>query len=186
MAAHLQGTVGVWLMGLQARAAAALGDSEPARAANTEADERRERVVPDDLDSLGGLFTYPVEKQLYYSVECEALLGNGSAETVALAERAVEGFSDPTAASWAFGDLAGAQCDLALVRLFSGDLDGAAAAMRPVLDLPVSHRNNGIVVSAQRVRAALAGGSVNGAVVARDLTAEIEAFPATRLALPRG
>ncbi|MFJ4007386.1 hypothetical protein ACIPWL_28565 [Streptomyces sp. NPDC090023] len=186
MATHLQGTVGVWLMGLQARAAAALGDSEPARTANRQADERRERVVPDDLDALGGLFTYPVEKQLYYSVECEALLGNGSAETLDLAERAVEGFSDPTAASWAFGDLAGAQCDLALVRLFSGDLDGAAAAMRPVLDLPVSHRNNGIVVSAQRVRAALANGSVNGAVVARDLTAEIEAFPATRLALPRG
>ncbi|GGW13475.1 hypothetical protein GCM10010501_17190 [Streptomyces libani subsp. rufus] len=57
------------------------------------------------------------------------------------------GFSDPTSPTWAFDDLAGAQCDLALVRLFGGDVDGAAEAIRPVLDLPASHRNNGIIVS---------------------------------------
>ncbi|MFG2386688.1 hypothetical protein [Streptomyces avermitilis] len=96
------------------------------------------------------------------------------------------GFSNPDAPSWAFGDLAGSQCDLALVRLFSGDVEGAAAAIRPVLDLPASHRNNGIIVSAMRVRNSLMAGPIRTAVSARDLRAEIEAFPARRPALPRG
>lgn len=186
VAADLRGTVGLWLLGLQARAAAVLGDKEMVRAANQQAADRREHVVHDDLDELGGLFFYAPEKQLYYSVEAEALLGHGDPQLVAQAERAVQGFSNPSAPSWAFGDLAGAQCDLALVRLFGGDLDGAAEAIRPVLDLPASHRNNGIVVSALRVRHALMQGPARTAVVARDLRAEIESFPTGRPALPRG
>lgn len=185
-AAGLRGTVGLWLLGLQARAAAVLGDEETVRVVNQDAADRRERVVLDDLDRLGGLFTYAPEKQLYYAVESEVLLGHGDAQLAAEAERAVQGFSDPSSPNWAFGDLAGSQCDLALIRLFSGDLDGTAEAIRPVLDLPNSHRNNGIVVSAQRVRQALMSGPARTAVVARDLRAEIEAFPASRPALPRG
>lgn len=185
-AEHLRGTVSLWLLGLQARAAAALGDEETVRAANQQAVSRRDRVVPDDLDALGGLFTYAPEKQLYYTVEAETLLGHGDAQLAAQAEQAVQGFSDPSAPNWAFGDLAGSQCGLALVRLFGGDLDGAAAAIRPVLDLPASHRNNGIVMSALRVRHALMSGPARGAAVARDLRAEIEAFPASRPALPHG
>ncbi|GHI02237.1 hypothetical protein AQI88_26940 [Streptomyces cellostaticus] len=65
-------------------------------------------------------------------------------------------------------------------------MDGTAEAIRPVLDLPLSHRNNGIVVSAQRVRQALMHSPARTASVARDLRAEIEAFPANRPALPRG
>ncbi|MFI5859772.1 hypothetical protein [Streptomyces parvulus] len=185
-AADMRGTVGLWLLGLQARAAAVLGDEETVRTANEMAASRREQVVHDDLDELGGLFTYAPEKQLYYAVEAQALLGHGNARLVAQAEEAVHGFSDPTAPNWAFGDLAGAQCDLALVRLFSGDVDGACAAIRPVLDLPASHRNNGIIVSAWRVRQALMGGSTRTSVAARDLRAEIEAFPTNRRALPPG
>lgn len=185
-AADMRGTVGLWLLGLQARAAAVLGDEETVRIANETAASRREQVVHDDLDELGGLFTYAPEKQLYYAVEAQALLGHGNARLVAQAEEAVHGFSDPTAPNWAFGDLAGAQCDLALVRLFSGDVDGACAAIRPVLDLPASHRNNGIIVSAWRVRQALMGGSTRTSVAARDLRAEIEAFPTNRRALPPG
>lgn len=119
-------------------------------------------------------------KQLYYSVESEALLGHGDAQLAAQAELAVQGFSDPTAPSWVFGDLAGSQCDLALVRLYGGDVEGAAAAIRPVLDLPSSHRNNGIVVSAQRFRRALTSDQVRTAIAARELREEIEMFPVTR------
>ncbi|MER5549428.1 hypothetical protein ABT072_45290 [Streptomyces sp. NPDC002589] len=185
-AANLHGTVGLWLLGLQARAAAVLGDADTVLALNQQADDRRERVVPDDLDQLGGLLTYPAEKQLYYAVESEALLGHGGAQLAAQAETAVQGFSDPTSRSWAFGDLAGSQCDLALIRLFGGNVEGAAEAIRPVLDLPVSHRNNGIVVSALRVRQALTRSPAHDAAAARDLCAEIEVFPASRPALPRG
>ncbi|WP_253915823.1 hypothetical protein [Streptomyces sp. NRRL S-31] len=185
-AVDLRGTVGLWLLGLKARAAAVLGDEETVRAANQEAADRRERVVHDDLDQLGGLFTYAPEKQLYYAVEAEALLRHGDAQLVAQAEQAVRGFSDPDAPNWAFGDLAGSQCDLSLIRLFHGDVEGAAEAIRPVLDLPASHRNNGIIVSAMRVRHALMSSPARTAVAARDLGAEIEAFPRARPALPRG
>ncbi|MDX3132132.1 hypothetical protein PV367_20565 [Streptomyces europaeiscabiei] len=180
-----KGTVGLWLFGLQARAAAVLGDEETVRSANQMATDRRDHVVPDELDSLGGLFTYSEDKQLYYVVESETLLGHGDAQLAAQAELAVQGFSDPNAPSWAFGDLAGSQCDLALIRLYGGDLEGAAAAIRPVLDLPSSHRNNGIVVSAQRVRRALTSDQVRTAIAARELREEIEIFPPTRPALPR-
>ncbi|MGW2911273.1 hypothetical protein ACWC9X_12585 [Streptomyces asoensis] len=186
VAAGLRGTVGLWLLGLQSRAAAVLGDEAIVRAANQQATDRRESVVLDDLDELGGLLTYAREKQLYYEVESQVLLGNGGPQLIALAEEAVSGFSNPDAPTWAFGDLAGSQCDLALARLVSGDVDGAADALRPVLDLPASHRNNGIIVSAMRVRHALTGGPTRTSVVARDLRAEIEAFPASRPALPRG
>jgi hypothetical protein len=184
--ANLQGTVGLWLLGLQSRAAAVLGDEEAVHAANRQAADRREAVVRDDLDELGGLFHYARPKQLYYTVEAQTLLGHGSAQLAAQAEEAVQGFSDPNDPDWAFGDLAGSQCDLALVRLYSNDVEGAAEAIRPVLDLPASHRNNGIIVSALRVRHTLTTGSVRTALAARDLRAEIEAFPPSRPALPRG
>ncbi|MFI1443201.1 hypothetical protein [Streptomyces fructofermentans] len=186
ISANLRGTVSLWLLGLQSRAAARLGNEEIVRKAILEATERREHVQPDDLDALGGLFTYAPEKQLYYEVESGALLGNGDAQLHVQAEQAVQGFTDPHSPNWAFGDLAGAQCDLALIRLFGTDVDGAAEAIRPVLDLPASHRNNGIVVSALRVRQELMSGPARTAVVARDLRAEIEAFPASRPALPHG
>ncbi|MFC5804523.1 hypothetical protein [Streptomyces formicae] len=184
-AAVLQGTVTPWLYGLQARAAALLGQEETVHTANQQARALRERIVPDELDALGGIFTYPEIKQRYYTVEAAVLLGHGDARVASAAEDAVQGFSDPSDPDWAFGDQAGAQCNLALVRLYGDDLDGAAEAVRPVLDLAPSHRNNGIVVSTDRVRAALTRGPVRDAVVARDLRAEIEMYQPARPALPR-
>ncbi|MEI7030696.1 hypothetical protein [Streptomyces pratensis] len=77
--------------------------------------DARETVEPDDLDELGGLLTFPAEKELYYRVETEVLLGQGAAGTAtgAAAEQAVAAFSDRDAPYWAFGDEAGARCNLA-------------------------------------------------------------------------
>ncbi|MEV5481548.1 MULTISPECIES: hypothetical protein [Streptomyces] len=180
----LRGTVTPWLYGLQARAAALLGVEDTVRTANQRALALREQVVPDELDALGGLFTYPEIKQRYYAVEADVLLGHGDARVARAAQEAVDGFSDPSDPNWAFGDQAGAQCNLALVRLYGDDLDGAAEAVRPVLELAPSHRNNGIVVSTDRVRAALYRGPVHDAAVARDLRAEIEMYRPARPALP--
>lgn len=184
-ASNLRGTVAVWLSSLESRAAALMGDAEAARKASLLAIRQRERVVPDDLDALGGLLTFPEAKQLYYGVETEVLLRNGTAVTTFQAEEAVRAFSDASTDHWAFGDQAGAECNLALVRLYAGDFDGAADAMRPVLDLQPLMRNRGIVVSARRVRHALGTGGTRDAVVARDLRDEIEAYEPHRLALPR-
>ncbi len=186
LSSNLSGTVGLWLLGLQARAAAILGDEETVRTANLEAIDRRGNVVLDDLDQLGGLLTYSPEKQAYYTVESEALLGHGDADLTVQAELAVQGFSDRENPNWAFGDLAGAQCNQALVLLYSGEVEGAAHAIRPVLDLPSTYRNNGIVVSTQRVRQALMTAGIHTAVVARDLREEIAVFAPRRPALPSG
>ncbi|WP_237519233.1 hypothetical protein [Streptomyces sp. HUCO-GS316] len=186
LATDLRGTVGLWLLGLQARAAAVLGDEEIVQASNRAAVDRREHVILDDLDELGGLLTYSLEKQRYYAVEASALLGDGNADLTAQAELAVQGFCDPASPNWAFGDLAGAQCNLALIHIYSGDVDGAAQAIRPVLDLPANFRNNGIVVSALRVRQALMTSGVRTALAARDLREELAVYPPRRPALPGG
>ncbi|WP_232108297.1 MULTISPECIES: hypothetical protein [Streptomyces] len=182
---ELHGTVSVWLPSLEARAAALLGDGETVRTANEQAERQRDCVAPDDLDELGGLLTFPPQKQLYYAVESHVMLGHGNARTTAQAEEAVAAFSDRGAPHWAFGDQAGAQCNLALIRLHADDLDGVADAIRPVLDLPVSQRNRGIVVSAQRVQAALTREPVRTAILARELREEIALYPPSRPALPR-
>lgn len=72
-AAELRGTVTPWLYGLQARAAALLGDEDTVRAATQRAVTLREQVTPDELDALGGIFTYPEVKQRYYTVEAAVL-----------------------------------------------------------------------------------------------------------------
>ncbi|GAA0439144.1 hypothetical protein [Streptomyces luteireticuli] len=177
-----RGTVGVWLAGLEARAAALLGDEESARIALRRAQDQRERVIPDDLDAFGGLLTFPVKKELYYRVETEVLLGSAQ---IAAAERAVQEFSDPDDPEWSFGDQAGAQCNLALTRLHGGEIEGAAEALRPVLDLAPAQRNRGIVVSAARVGNATLRSPARDAVTARDIRAEIEAYTTQRTALPR-
>lgn len=184
-AQDLRGTISVWLPGLEARAAALLGNEDVVRAANQRSETLREQVVPDDLDSLGGLLTYPELKQLYYMVESEVLLGHGNSTVTARAEATVRGYADENQSHWAFGDLAGSQCNLALVRLYADDVEGAAEAIRPVLDLSPGHRNNGIVKSAERVRDALRQDTVRTATLAGDLRAEINQYEPARPALPR-
>ncbi|MFC8270658.1 hypothetical protein ACFUIZ_33845 [Streptomyces cinereoruber] len=102
--AGLRGTVAPWLLGLQARATARMGDEENALQAIAQAVELRERVVPGDLDELGGLLTYSHAKQLYYTVEAEALLGHSNEALTRQAEEAVLKFSDEEAPDWVFTD----------------------------------------------------------------------------------
>ena len=182
-----RGTVGVWLASLEARAAALLGDAAIARDALERAEQLRTRVEFDDLDQLGGLLTFPSEKQLYYSVESHVLLGESTPRITEQATAAVEAFSNTVAPYWAFGDQAGSHCNLALVRLHGGDVDGVAEAVRPVLDLPPAQRNRGIVVSAQRVQQALMRGPASTSHLARDLREEIGAYAPLRArpALPQ-
>lgn len=183
--ADLHGSVSMWLAGLEARAAALLGDAETVHAAIRRTEELRERTQADDLDALGGNFYFPQVRQDYYTVEACVLLGDGDTDLVRRAEEAVRGFADVNDPHWAFGDQAGARSDLALARLFTGDLDGAAAAVQPVLDLPPSQRNAGVIGSVQRVRASLTHGPVRNALTARELREEIAAFSSRpTLALP--
>ncbi|MFI1865725.1 hypothetical protein [Streptomyces jumonjinensis] len=184
--ADLRGSVMVWLAVQEARAAALLGDAEAVGAANRRAEELRSRTSPDDLDELGGAFFFPQIRQDYISVEASAVLGEGNGNLVRRAEGAVRALSETHEAHWAFGAEAGARSALALACLQVGDLDGAARAVRPVLDLPPSHRIAGIVGSVQRVRASLVRSSRRDEHTARDLCEEIATFGVRPvLVLPR-
>lgn len=183
--ADLRGSVMVSLAAQEARAAALQGDAETVHVATRRAEELRERTSPDDLDALGGNFFFPQIRQAYFSVEAEVLLGDSDANLVRRAEEAVRCLSDSSNSHWAFGSEAGSQSSLALARLHVGDLEGAADAVHPVLDLPPSHRIAGIIGSIQRVRASLMRGPHRDAVTARELREEIEVFSSRpALALP--
>ncbi len=178
-AGNVRGTTSVWLACLSARAHALLGDGEATRAAIQRAEDARAVAEPDDLDGFGGIMTFPVPRQLYYVAEATVHLGEDPALGESQAEAAVAAYRTANEDEWAFGDEAGAQTDLALARLARGEIDGAAEAVRPVLDLPIEQRNFGITSSAQRVYAALPSGGRRVGGAAADLREEIEAFTAT-------
>jgi hypothetical protein len=173
------GTVGIWLSSLEARAHALLGDVEGVNQANAAALSARENLTADDLDGIGGILTFPRPRQLYYAAEAEVLTGDGSASVEQHAEEAVRAYHEAPAEEWAFGDQAGAQTNLALARLASGNVEGAAEAVRPVLDLPAEQHIGGIVLSAQRVHRALSNEPVRSAAAATTLREELEVFSST-------
>ncbi|MFJ5122258.1 hypothetical protein [Kitasatospora sp. NPDC088548] len=180
VAGDVHGTTSVWLACLSARAHSLLGDGEATRTAIQRAEDARAAVEPDGLDAFGGIMTFPVPRQLYYVAEATVQLGQDAPLGESQSEAAVAAYRSATEDEWAFGDQAGAQTDLALARIARGEIEGAAEAVRPVLDLPVEQRNFGIVSSAQRVHAALRGdGRRSGSGAAAGLREEIEAFTAT-------
>jgi hypothetical protein len=88
-------------------------------------------------------------------------------------------YQDPRDPSWAFGDQAGSHANLAIARVAGRDLDGAAAALAPVLDLAPDQRINGIITSVKHVHRALVAGGL--ATDGRAMIEEIEAFTHTPL-----
>ena len=154
-AAHSRGAVSVWLPVSEARALAALGDANGAWTAIRRAEEAWERVEPDQLDELGGICTFTRARTWYYAADALAWLPDQGAATENYASQAVLAYSDAAAADWAFSDQAGSYADLAIARLGRGELDGAAEAIAPVLELEPERRINGIVHSVQRVHGVL-------------------------------
>ncbi|WP_172386614.1 XRE family transcriptional regulator [Streptomyces sp. MNP-20] len=185
-AAQVTGTASTWLACLDARGHALLGDRDAVIDAISRAGDRRESTVHDDLDSIGGILTFPNPRHLYYVAEAEVLLGQHSAQVERNTEEAVRAYETAAQDEWAFGDEAGARTNLALSRIGSGELEGAAEAIRPVLDLPPAQRNHGIIVSARRVQDALVSPEHRTARLAKDLRTELEVFSSTPTpSLPR-
>jgi tetratricopeptide (TPR) repeat protein len=183
-AGRTTGTTSVWLPVSAARAYAALGNGEKAVAAIRAAEEAWNHVEPDEMDELGGICTFNQPRTLYYAADALAWLPDKAHDAVDLASRAVASYSDRSDPAWAFGDEAGSHSDLAIARVAARDVDGAAEALVPVLDLPPEQRINGIVHSVQRVHQAIRRSGL--AADAGELIEQIEDFTITPLkALPR-
>jgi hypothetical protein len=184
-AARSHGTAGVWLASNEARVLAALHRLDDAHAALARAADARDRVQPDELDSLGGLCTFSRPRQLYYAAD--ALSWGGQAEanrTERLALDALDAYAGAPAQDRAFGGVAGTRSALAIARVFRGEIDGATEALAPVLALPAAQRIHGIVTSVEHVRTALRSVQNPGREVT-ELAGAIEGWTAQRLTRPQ-
>lgn len=149
------GSVRVWLPICEARAQAQQGAASPAFAAVRSAEEAAQSVSADDLDQLADMFFCGPLRTTYYVADVLAWFAPHDPRTLDHAERAVAGYADPTTREWSYGNQAGAHVMLALARTGRGDVDGAAEALAPVLQMPVEQRISGVIASLQRVPAVL-------------------------------
>ncbi|MGH3973736.1 MAG: hypothetical protein ACRDS9_10495, partial [Pseudonocardiaceae bacterium] len=143
-----------------------------------------DRAEPDELDSLGGVCSFSRPRQLYYYAAAFSWGGTAEADhTERLALDALDAYAGAPAQDRAFGGVAGTRSALAVARVFRGEIDGAAEALAPVLELPVAQRIHGIVTSVEHVRAALRSVE-NPDREVTELAGVIEGWTAERLTLP--
>ncbi len=167
----------VWLPASEARAWAALGNGEHARDAIERAEQAWGQLRPNELDEMGGIATFSRARQLHFSADALVWLPDEFSAAEDSARQAVEAYSDPADPDWAFGDAAGSHAALAIARIGRAEIDGAADALAPVLDLPPEQRINGIVHSVNRAHRALSHTPTSA--TARDLQERIESYVLT-------
>jgi len=174
----LQGSIAARVAVQRARAYAALGRADEAREHITIAAEAREHFTPDDLDDIGGETNFRRESELFVASDALMLLPIAPGTETAVTD-AVTLMTQSPDANIPFGNRAGAQSNLALLRLRQGDIDGAREALSPVLTLPPEQRNHGVRTLTRRVRNALNDPRYGTAAPARAAAAELEAFYTT-------
>ena len=140
-------------------AAARLGDLDTARQAVGLAHAAREGDYRDDLVEIGGE-EFSLSRATTYAKGGRALVDTGANghEAAAELEGAISLYdqnADPAEQHW-FGGKALAGTDLAVVRLRSGALDAAVAALAPVLALPPAQRVATLTTRLVQVRDELA------------------------------
>jgi tetratricopeptide (TPR) repeat protein len=179
-----QGLVGANLYLEQARALARLGDSDAARQAVGLAHASWEGEHHDDLAEIGGE-EFALSQAATYSMAGGALaeISDGR-EAIGELERALSLYDEGPRPGEHHG-VAGkalAGTDLAMVRLRSGALDAAGAALEPVLVLPPAQRLATLTARLALVRRELAEPVFRGSQQARDLGDQIEEFTRTAIA----
>jgi hypothetical protein len=161
-----------------ARAEARLGNTDAARRAIASAHEARERDYGDDMLEIGGEFAMSLATHHCFAGFALAEAGGAEREAADELERAVSLYDagpGPGEQHWIGGKpLAG--IDLAVIRLRSGALDAAVAALEPVLSLPSAQRITAFTSRLALVRTELAAPVFQGSAQARLLDEQIEEF----------
>jgi uncharacterized membrane protein YccC len=173
-----EGPPGADLHVFYAKSVARLGDPDAARRAIGEAHEARERDYTDDLLDIGGQFTISRATHHCFAGTAFAEIPGAEHEAAAELERAIGLYDQGPGESedhWFAGKpLAG--IDLAVVRLRSGALDAAVAALEPALSLPATQRITQVTNRLMAVRDELAAPIFRGSAQARELGEQIEEF----------
>jgi hypothetical protein len=173
-----QGPVGADLYLKYARAAARLGDADAARQAVTNAHNAREHEYSDDLLDIGGEFAISLATHHGFAGAALAEIEGGEPQAADELERAIGLYNagpGPGEEHW-FGGKPLAGIDLAAIRLRSGALDAAVAALEPVLTLLPAQRITALVTRLTLVRTELAASVFQGSMQARALDERIEEF----------
>ena len=174
-----RGTASVWLPAQEARSWAIVGDSTRTQEAIERAMAARDSVDGDELDDFGGIMSFPAPRQEYYAADAKVWLAGEEQDAERAAVAAIRAYEEADPADRSFSDEAGARADLALARAAQNDVDGAAEALAPVLDLAPAFRIEGIRASVMRVHNALGSPAMRDVAGVRDLRERIEAYAAT-------
>jgi transcriptional regulator with XRE-family HTH domain len=135
-----EGTAYARLASGEAQCFAHFGDSKSTHAAIHRADDSLEKMTTPD--TLGGLFTFSQAKRFYYAGSSLIWLPDRHDAEVAEkdAEEAIRLWQAAPPGERSYPDELLAHVYLATARLQQGELDGAAIALRPVLDIPPERR----------------------------------------------
>ena len=162
-----------------AQAAARTGDADSARRALAAASDARHRehtpTMWPQLAASSASRPRPSTTSPGSALVVIDDAGNEAADRLEQALSLYEAGPRPGEQHW-FGAKAMTSIDLATVRLRSGALDAAVAAIGPALSLPSARRINALMTRLQLVRTELAAPVFRGSAQARDLDERIEEF----------
>ena len=166
-----QGTVRTMLACQQADAYAMLGALREVRAALQRAET--EAATRTGSDAIGGLFSFGPARHANYAASAHLALGEHAA-AIADTDRALAEFEvDP---GYGFGTIAQVHIARCLTYADAGDLDGAAVALRPVLDLPPERRLATLTGRLKPLAHALGAPALRSSTVAAPLRQELIEF----------
>ena len=164
----------------QARALARTGQREASSQALALADTERGRISATDL--LGGVWELTPARYHGFAASIRLLLDEPATALTEADQAITLASAAPAEERHLYAELL-VRTDRAAAHLRQPDLDGAAVALRPVLDLPADMRTEPLVQQLHRLRQSLALARFAQAPEARQLQDEIEAYG--REALPR-
>jgi tetratricopeptide (TPR) repeat protein len=176
----------VRLHAIYARALAALGDGDQARAAMKTAEKTRADADHDELhDGIAGEFAFDQAKLRYY--EALSLLDSEHPSEAGQAARAaISLYEAVPERARSYGCVALARVQLARAQLMLDNLDDAADVLAKVLALDPQRRISSLNQHLDACRHLLRNAALRGSGVARELDRQLSAFSAesTARALP--
>lgn len=182
-------TARVRLHNIEARIWAKLGSPADTERCIGAADGARNGNGTDNLhDEVGGVFGFNEPKSQYYAGATYIHLGQ-AAPALQATQRAIELYANGPEERRSYGAESLARVDNATAHLINGSLDGAAAALTPVLELAEDKRIAQLEERLSGVRRRIAGPEFRDASEARRLDERIEEFcvaNAARGAIPAG